>query len=127
MRRSRRIDRAASWPWDLGTWTGRPWHELDLESWRADPSYNAHGGESLIALLARVRALLDEWHTRPGRVAAVTHAAVIKAAVVHALRAPIEAMWQLTWAPSALTGQVAVVCRRSGSGRQVAATSWGVR
>ncbi len=31
-------------PWDLGTWTGRPWHELDLKSWRVDPSYNAHGG-----------------------------------------------------------------------------------
>ncbi len=54
-------------PWDLGTWTGRPWHELDLESWRADLSYNTHGGESLIALLARVRALLDEWHTTPAR------------------------------------------------------------
>ncbi len=90
-------------PWDLGTWTGRPWHELDLESWRADPSYNAHGGESLIALLARVRALLDEWHTTAGRVAAVTHAAVIKAAVVHALRAPIEAMWKLDVAPASQT------------------------
>ncbi len=68
-----------------------------------DPSYNAHGGESLLALLARVAALLDEWHPRSGRVAAVTHAAVIKAAVVHALRAPIEAMWQLDVAPASRT------------------------
>ncbi len=90
-------------PWDLGTWTGRPWHELDLASWRADPSYDAHGGESLIALFARVSALLDEWHTAAGRVAVVTHAAVIKAAVVHALRAPIEAMWHLDVAPASLT------------------------
>ncbi len=33
----------------------------------------------------------------------------------------------VTWTPSAWTGQVAVVCRMSGSGRQVAATSSGVR
>ena len=82
-------------PWDLGSWTGRPWRELDLASWRRDPSYDAHEGESLTALLARVDALLSEWTTRTGRVVAVTHGAVIKAAVVHALRAPVEAMWTL--------------------------------
>ncbi len=87
----------------MGTWTGQPWHDLDLASWRADPSYNAHGGESLTALLARVNALLDEWHGEVGPIAAVTHAAVIKAAVVHALRAPVEAMWNLDIAPASRT------------------------
>jgi hypothetical protein len=33
----------------------------------------------------------------------------------------------VTWTPSALTGQVAGVCSMSGSGRQVVATSMGVR
>lgn len=89
--------------WDLGTWTGQPWQTLDLASWRTDPSYAGHGGESLTALLARVSALLAEWHTRTGRLAAVTHGAVIKAAIVHALQAPTEAMWHLDVAPSSLS------------------------
>ena len=90
-------------PWNLGSWTGRPWHELDVESWRVDPSFDRHGGESLTALLARVGALLDEWHSDRGRVAVVTHASVIKAAVIHALRAPPEAMWSLDIAPGSST------------------------
>ena len=90
-------------PWDLGSWTGRAWHELDVKAWRADASFDGHGGESLTALIARVGALLDEWHTDSGRVAVVTHAAVIKAAVVHALRAPGEAMWNLDIAPASFT------------------------
>lgn len=94
--------------WDLGAWTGRPWQELDLGAWRTDPSYDAHGGESLTALLDRVGALLDRWHPRTGRVetgrvAAVTHAAVVKAAVVRALGAPAEAMWGLDVAPGSRT------------------------
>lgn len=90
-------------PWDLGTWTGQPWQNLDLTSWRSDPSYDGHGGESLTALLKRASALLGDWHTRTGRLAAVTHGAVIKAAVVHALQAPAEALWHLDVAPSSLT------------------------
>ncbi len=82
-------------PWDLGTWTGRPLAELDLGAWRSDPTYDAHGGESLLALLDRVRDVLAQWHDRPGRLVAVTHAAVIKAAVVNALGAPPTAIWDI--------------------------------
>lgn len=46
--------------------------------------------------------LLDAWHG-DDRVVAVTHAAVIKAAVVLALRAPADAVWQLDVAPAAVT------------------------
>jgi hypothetical protein len=41
-------------------------------------------------------------------------------------RAP-KSVSLLTWTPSLLTVQVAGVCRMSGSGRQVAATSAGLR
>lgn len=90
-------------PWDLGEWTGRPWEQLDLASWRADPAYDGHGGESLLSLTARVGGLLDEWRGRTGRVAAVTHGAVIKCAVVHALQAPPAAVWDLDVAPGSVS------------------------
>jgi broad specificity phosphatase PhoE len=89
--------------WDLGRWAGRALHELDLASWRSDPSYAEHGGESLIDLATRTGELLEDWHDRTGRLVGVTHAAVIKAAVVHALRAPIDAVWDLDVAPASLT------------------------
>lgn len=90
-------------PWDLGTWTGQPYAGLDLAAWRADPAYDAHGGESLLALSARVAALLADLHGKGGRLAAVTHGPLVKAAVVQALRAPVEAVWDLDVAPASVT------------------------
>lgn len=90
-------------PWDLGSWTGRPWEDVDLGGWRADPAYDAHGGESLLALHGRVQALLEEWRSQDGRLAAVTHGAMIKAAVVRALRAPAEAVWDIDVRPGSVT------------------------
>ena len=90
-------------PWDLGVWTGRPFSELDLASWRIDPGFDAHGGESLDALHARVAGLLADWHVRAGRLAAVTHAAVIKVMVVHALGAPVQAVWDVDVTPASVT------------------------
>ena len=90
-------------PWDLGQWTGRPFDELDLHGWRSDPSFAAHGGESLVALGARAAGLLTEWHDRTGRLAAVTHGAVIKAMVVHALGAPLQAVWDVDVRPASVT------------------------
>lgn len=90
-------------PWDLGAWVGRPFAELDLAGWRADPAYDAHGGESLVALQERTAALMAGWHGRSGRLAAVTHAAVIKSIVVQALRAPLDAVWDVDVPPGSCT------------------------
>ena len=90
-------------PWDLGDWTGRPLSELDLLGWRADPAFAVHGGESLSALSHRVRGLLADWHSRTGRLVAVTHAPLIKVAVVQALQAPVQAVWDLDVAPGSTT------------------------
>lgn len=90
-------------PWHLGAWTGRPFDELDLAGWRSDPSFDAHGGESLLALHARAGGLLAEWHERTGRLAAVTHAALIKAMVVQALGAPVQAVWDVDVRPASVT------------------------
>jgi broad specificity phosphatase PhoE len=93
-------------PWDLGAWVGQDLAALDLAAWRGDPGYDAHGGESLLALRDRVAGLLSDWHSRfdqGDRLVAVTHAAVVKAAVVHALQAPVQATWDLDVAPSSTT------------------------
>lgn len=91
-------------PWDLGCWTGRALAEVpELATWHGEPSWSGHGGESLLALHRRVAGLLDRWHSRPGRWAAVTHAAVVRAAVTCALRAPPEAAWDLDVSPGSLT------------------------
>lgn len=90
-------------PWDLGAWTGQPWEGLDLIGWRADPAYDGHGGESLLALQRRVDGLLGEWRGRDGRLAVVTHGAVVKAAVTVALRAPADAAWDIDVRPGSAT------------------------
>jgi len=68
-----------------------------------DPDAAPHGGESLTRFAARVAAWLDEQAADDGRAIAVTHGGVVKAAVVHALGAPLAAFWRIDVAPLALT------------------------
>jgi broad specificity phosphatase PhoE len=94
---------------DFGAWAGRTLAEVHVEdgdgaaTWMTDPAACPHGGESLAALLARVAGWLDEQAARDGRTIAVTHGGVVKAAVVHALAAPVEAFWRVDVTPLALT------------------------
>jgi broad specificity phosphatase PhoE len=91
---------------DLGTWGGRTLadvHEAEGLGWIGDPESCAHGGESLVAFAARVSRWLDGQARLEGRAVAVTHAGVVKAAVVHALRAPLAAFWQVDVAPLGIT------------------------
>ena len=91
-------------PWDLGRWAGLPLADVpDVTAWRDDAAYDGHGGESLLALLERVGTLLECWPGRSGRMAAVTHSAVVRAAVVVVLRAPAAAFWDIDIAPAGLT------------------------
>lgn len=93
-------------PWDLGGWAGRDLATLDsgdLLAWRTDPEWAGHGGEPLSAVSGRVAGLLADWHGRQGRLAAVTHASVVRAAVLLALRAPVEAAWDLDVRPGSGT------------------------
>ncbi len=99
--------------WDLGLWQGHTLAEVsaehpgDVTAWLTDPGAAPHGGQSLEQLLQRVGGWLDQQTHHHGRLTAVTHAAVIRAALVHALGAPPEAFWRLDVAPLAratLTG-----------------------
>jgi broad specificity phosphatase PhoE len=78
---------------DYGRWRGRSLAEVGaqepdaLAAWLTDPAASPHGGESVCALVARVGLWLDERSEDHGHHVAVTHGAVIRAAIVHALRA----------------------------------------
>lgn len=94
---------------DFGAWGGRTLDELVAERpeetrrWMTDPDSAPHGGESLRAFSARVGAWLDGQAGRAGTCVAITHGGVVKAAVVHALAAPIEAFWRVDCAPLSRT------------------------
>ena len=94
---------------DFGSWCGRSLadvHASDPDaaaSWMTDPDAAPHGGESLRAFAARVASWLDGQATLDGRATAITHAGVVKAAVVHALGAPLEAFWRVDVAPLGVT------------------------
>jgi broad specificity phosphatase PhoE len=111
---------------DLGAWAGRTLaevHEADpdgVSAWLLDPHACPHGGETLAALLQRVGGWMDAQAARDGRAIAVTHAGVVKAAVVHALGAPPAAFWRVDVTPLALTelhahdGRWTVACVNAG-------------
>lgn len=91
---------------DFGRWRGdvlggvRP---ADLAIWLTDPARAPHGGESVVALIDRVRGWMDGVTARRCRVVAVTHPAVIRAAILVALDAPPKSFWRLDIAPVSRT------------------------
>lgn len=94
--------------WDLGDWRGRTLDEIAavdpaaVSAWLTDPDAVPHGGESLTALLDRVatwlRAVEEEGHT-----VAVTHSAVVRAAVVTTLDAAPSGFWRIDVPPLTVT------------------------
>lgn len=87
-----------------GRWRGQTLDEVAatepeaVTSWLADPEAAPHGGESVAALIRRVGGWMDASGV-PGRVLAVTHPAVIRAALVHALGAPAPCFWRIDIPP----------------------------
>lgn len=94
---------------DFGSWCGRRLDELVAERpdatrlWMTDPGSAPHGGESLLDFAARVTAWLARQMERDGSCVAITHGGVVKAAVVDALGAPIEAFWRVDCSPLSAT------------------------
>ncbi|MFK4221992.1 histidine phosphatase family protein [Streptomyces sp. NPDC019890] len=93
--------------WDMGRWRGRRLEEVSasepeaVSAWLSDPSAAPHGGESLVALCARVGDWLDSLDA--GRVLAVVEPTVVRAAVVRGLGLAPEVFWRLDVAPLTLT------------------------
>jgi broad specificity phosphatase PhoE len=91
---------------DFGVWAGRALADVDeaeAAAWMSDPQACPHGGESLEAFAARVSGWLDGQAQLDGRTVAVTHGGVVKAAVVQALGAPLDAFWRIDAVPLAIT------------------------
>ncbi|HLZ66114.1 MAG TPA: histidine phosphatase family protein [Aliidongia sp.] len=93
---------------DYGAWRGRSLAEIGAAdpagaaAWLADPTAAPHGGESLQTLLDRVGGWLDHFDA-DGHTLAVTHPAVVRAAIVHVLAAPAAAFWRIDVEPLSLT------------------------
>ncbi|WP_030182907.1 histidine phosphatase family protein [Streptomyces sp. NRRL S-813] len=95
---------------DMGRWRGLTLGEAmarepqSVDAWLADPRSTPHGGESLLAFIARVGGWLD---TRPvedgGRIVAVAEPSVIRAALVYALKAPPSTYWNIDVRPLSAT------------------------
>lgn len=93
---------------DYGEWDGRALSSVSAEEWRRwreDPHFAPPGGESLVALGARVRAAMDHLaeQARDAEVAVVTHVSPIKAAVAWALGVDDSVTWRMFVAPASVT------------------------
>lgn len=89
---------------DCGRWRGQPLDTVppeDLHCWLTEPSQAPHGGESIIDLIDRVTGWLSAM--RQSRTVAVTHPAVIRAAMLIALDSPPQSFWRIDIAPASCT------------------------
>ena len=94
---------------DFGRWTGLKFSQVllreprKLVSWMRDPSSAPHNGESIPQVMERVAAWIAERGRDPGHTVAVTHAAVIRAAIVHVILAPLPSFWRIDVVPMSRT------------------------
>jgi broad specificity phosphatase PhoE len=71
-------------------------------TWLGDPHAAPHGGESVAALIERVGDWLAQSLAREGATLAVTHASIVRAAIVNALGAGPSALARIDVAPLSL-------------------------
>ncbi|MBJ7340929.1 histidine phosphatase family protein [Mycolicibacterium sp.] len=91
---------------NCGAWRGSVLNGVDageLTLWLTDPTQSPHGGESVVDLVARVDDWLSSLSDRRGRLVAVTHPSVIRAAIVVALNAPPKSFWRIDIGPVSRT------------------------
>ncbi|MUL84109.1 MULTISPECIES: histidine phosphatase family protein [unclassified Mycolicibacterium] len=91
---------------DFGSWRGDVLSGVqpaDLAVWLTDPTQAPHGGESVVDLVNRVHRWMDGLAPMRGRLVAVTHPAVIRAAILVALDAPPKSFWRIDIAPMSRT------------------------
>jgi len=74
----------------------------ELEVW-LDPTQAPHGGESIVDLIDRVARWLESLTDNRSRTVAVTHPAVIRAAILLALDGPPKSFWGIDIAPVSRT------------------------
>lgn len=91
---------------DYGRWRGDSLGRVspaDMTVWLTDPAQAPHGGESVVDLVSRVGQWMESLTSEHMRVVAVTHPAVVRAAVLVALDAPARSFWRIDVAPLSRT------------------------
>ncbi|PKA41591.1 histidine phosphatase family protein [Rhizobium sullae] len=84
---------------DYGRWRGVAIADLqtqepdNLLAWMSDPESAPHGGESIRKLAERPAEWMEMQATLGGHVVAVSHAALIRTAILNVLRAPLSSFW----------------------------------
>ncbi len=93
---------------DYGRWRGLASKAVaerepgEFAAWLGDPAAAPHGGESVAALIERIGAWLTQAGARESATLAVTHASVVRAAIVGALGAGSSAFARIDVAPLSL-------------------------
>src|SRR5262249_29458942 len=94
---------------DYGRWAGKTFGEIvaqephAAESWLRDPAATPHGGEAIVDLIRRVATWLADEKARDRRSIVVTHATIIRAAIVHIMDAPPQSFWRIDIEPLSVT------------------------
>jgi broad specificity phosphatase PhoE len=92
---------------NYGAWSGRTIRAISegdpdgLATWLAEPGAAPHGGETIASLFARTSAFMTARATEGGTLVAISHAAVIRAAISIALATPVTSFWRIDVAPLA--------------------------
>lgn len=93
---------------DYGAWSGRSLEEVHAEdpsglaSWLSDFGSTPHGGESFRELICRVGHWIER-QRGTGHSIVVSHASIVRAAILYALAAPEESFRRIEVAPLTLT------------------------
>ncbi|OBA61941.1 histidine phosphatase [Mycobacterium sp. 1100029.7] len=91
---------------DYGRLRGQTLADLttdDLHVWLTEPATAPHGGESIVDLTERVGRWLTSLIDGPARTVAVTHPAVVRAAILVALDASPKSFWRIDIGPVSST------------------------
>ncbi|NEW45899.1 histidine phosphatase family protein [Nocardia cyriacigeorgica] len=87
---------------DAGRWRGRELAALspdEAKAWLTDPGFRGHGGDSISDVIDRVGSWLGVVADSGRSTVAITHPAVIRAALLVALDAPAASFWRLDVPP----------------------------
>jgi len=88
-----------------GRWSGSSFDDVCARepaaaaAWLSDPGAVPHGGESILSVMQRVSSWLAGEQTQHRRSIVVTHATIIRSAIVHAIAAPPRSFWRIDVAP----------------------------
>lgn len=94
---------------DFGTWSGRAFDDVhrlqpdEARAWLVDPEATPPNGETFRGVAERAAFLFGELGTEDGHTIAFTHPAIIRAAILHVLQAPLTGFRFIDVEPLSLT------------------------